>query len=83
MSQAKFQKRQREMARAEKAKAKAARKQERIEAAAMAADEPTPDVDAGSVMAKLEQLHQDFADDKIEFDEFEETKQELLSQLQV
>jgi len=83
MSQAKFQKRQREMARAEKAKAKAARKQERLEAAAEAADEPTPEVDAGSVMAQLEKLHQDFADDKIEFDEFEETKQELLSQLQV
>jgi len=83
MSQAKFQKRQREMARAEKKKAKDARKQERIEAAAEAGDEPTPDVDAGSVMAKLEQLHQDFSDDKIEFDEFEEAKQELLSKLQV
>ena len=82
MSQAKFQKRQREMAKAEKKKAKEARKQERQEAA----DEETdaaPDVDAGSVMAKLEKLHQDFADDKIEFDEFEETKQDLLSKLQV
>ena len=74
MSQAKFQKRQREMARAEKAKAKAARKQERLEAAAEAADAPTPEVDAGSVMAKLEKLHQDFADDKIDFDEFEENQ---------
>ena len=83
MSQAKFQKRQREMARAEKAKAKAARKQERQEAAAAAADEPAAEVDAESVMAKLERLHQDFADDKIDFDEFEEQKQELLSQLQV
>jgi hypothetical protein len=83
MSQAKFQKRQREMARADKAKAKAARKQERVEAAAEAADEPAPDVDAGRVMAKLEQLHQDFADDKIEFDEFEEAKQDLLNKLQV
>lgn len=83
MSQAKFQKRQREMARAEKAKAKAARKQDRIEAAAEAGDEPAPEVDAGSVMAKLEKLHKDFADEKIDFDKFEETKQELLSQLQV
>jgi hypothetical protein len=83
MSQAKFQKRQREMARAEKAKAKAARKQERVEAAAEAGDEPTPDVDAGSVMAKLEKLHKDFADEKVDFDTFEEAKQELLSQLQV
>lgn len=83
MSQAKFQKRQREMAKSDRAKAKAARKVERAEAAAEAGDEPSPDVDAGSVMAKLEQLHQDFADDKIDFDEFEETKQKLLSQLQV
>jgi hypothetical protein len=83
MSQAKFQKRQREMARAEKKKAKEARKQERQEAADDAGDEAAPQVDAGNVMAKLEQLHQDFADDKIEFDEFEETKQQLLSKLQV
>lgn len=83
MSQAKFQKRQREMARAEKAKAKAARKQERIEAAAEAGEQPTPEVDEGNVMAKLEQLHKDFADEKIDFEQFEETKQELLSQLQV
>ena len=83
MSQAKFQKRQREMAKAEKAKAKAARKQERQEAAAAATDDETVEVDAGSVMAKLEKLHQDFADEKVDFDEFEERKQELLSQLQV
>ena len=82
MSQAKFQKRQREMAKAEKKKAKEARKQERQEAADEEID-ASPDVDAGSVMAKLEKLHQDFADDKIEFDEFEETKQDLLSKLQV
>lgn len=82
MSQAKFQKRQREMAKAEKKKAKEARKQERQEAADEETD-ASPDVDAGSVMAKLEKLHQDFADDKIEFDEFEETKQDLLSKLQV
>lgn len=83
MSQAKFQKRQREMARAEKKKAKEARKQERQEAAEEAGDEPAAEVDAGNVMAKLEKLHQEFADDKIEFEEFEEKKQELLSQLQV
>ncbi len=83
MSQAKFQKRQREMARAEKKKAKETRKQERQEAAEDAGDAPAADIDAGNVMAKLEQLHQDFADDKIEFDQFEETKQELLSKLQV
>ncbi len=83
MSQAKFQKRQREMAKAEKKKAKELRKQERQEAAEEAAGQESPAVDAGSVMAKLERLHQDFADDKVDFDEFEERKQELLDQLQV
>jgi hypothetical protein len=83
MSQAKFQKRQREMARAEKAKAKAARKQERQEASADEADQPAASVDAGSVMSELEQLHKDFADEKIDFEKFEETKQDLLSKLQV
>jgi hypothetical protein len=83
MSQAKFQKRQREMARAEKSKAKAARKQERQEASADESDEPSASVDAGSVMSQLEQLHKDFADEKIDFEQFEETKQDLLNQLQV
>ncbi len=83
MSQARFQKRQREMQRAEKAKAKAARKAERLEAAAEVDDTAEPVADAGAVMAKLEALHKAFADEQISFDEFEEKKQELLSQLQV
>jgi hypothetical protein len=82
MSQARFQKRQREMQRAEKAKAKAARKAERLEAAAEA-PEDTATADPGAVMAKLEALHKAFDDDQISFDDFEEAKQELLSQLQV
>ncbi len=83
MSQARFQKRQREMQRAEKAKAKAARKAERLEAAAEAPDEDTSASDPEAVMVKLEALHTAFADDKITFDDFEQTKQELLDQLQV
>jgi hypothetical protein len=84
MSQARFQKRQREMARAEKAKAKAARKAERIEAAAEAADAPPePSADPEAVMAQLEKLHQQFADDEVDFDEFEEKKAELLGRLTV
>jgi len=83
MSQARFQKRQREMQRAEKAKAKAARKAERLEAAAEAPETETATTDHGAVMAKLEALHKAFADEQIGFDEFEEAKQELLSQLQV
>ena len=34
-------------------------------------------------MAKLEALHKAFDDDQINFDDFGEAKQELLSQLQV
>lgn len=84
MSQARFQKRQREMARAEKAKAKAARKADRLEAAAEAADAPAePSADPEVVMAQLEKLHQQFADDEVDFDEFEEKKAELLGRLTV
>lgn len=82
MSQARFQKRQREMAKAEKAKAKAARKAERLEGADDEQDD-APAVDAESVMTKLEALHKAFADDQMAFDDFETAKQELLSQLQV
>lgn len=83
MSQARFQKRQREMQRAEKAKAKAARKAERLEAAAEAPDDDTSGSDPEAVMAKLEALHTAFADDQINFEDFEQAKQELLDQLQV
>ena len=83
MSQARFQKRQREMQRAEKAKAKAARKADRLEAATDESDDAVSDADPAVVMAKLEALHQKFADDEIDFDDFEEKKNELLSQLQV
>jgi hypothetical protein len=83
MSQARFQKRQREMARAEKLKAKVARKAERIEAAAEAGDPPPSQHDPGTVMAELELLHKKFADEQINFEEFEEQKAELLSRLVV
>lgn len=83
MSQARFQKRQREMARQEKAKAKAARREERQEAAAEAADAPKPVVDHDAVIGQLADLHKQFEDDKINFDDFEEAKLELLAKLQV
>ena len=83
MSQARFQKRQREMQRAEKAKAKAARKADRLEAAAETSESTEPVADPEKVMAQLEALHKAFADEKLSFDDFEEKKQELLSQLQV
>ena len=85
MSQASFQKRMREKARAEKAALKQQRKQERAAAAAEADEETddTPAVPQEQVLAQLETLHQQFADDKIDFDDFEERKQELIAKLSV
>lgn len=83
MSQAKFQKRMREKAKQEKQAAKRERKAERAEAAE-ADDGPAPDAPPEStVLEQLAALHTQFADDAIDFDEFEERKQELLAQLDV
>lgn len=84
MSQASFQKRMREKARAEKAALKQQRKQERAAAAAEAGDEaPGESVPQDQVLAQLETLHRQFADDQIEFEDFEERKQELMAQLNI
>lgn len=84
MSQARFQKMQREKAKREKAQAKAERKAQRAEEAEMAADEDDADVPPQEqVIAKLAKLHEQFDDDQIDFDTFEERKQELMAQLQV
>lgn len=86
MSQASFQKRMREKARAEKAALKRERRIERAAASAEASDEPdddTPQVPQERVLAQLETLHQQFADEKIDFEAFEERKQELIAQLSV
>ncbi len=85
MSQARFQKMQREKAKREKAQAKAERKAQRAEEAELAA-ESDDDSDAPpqeQVIAKLAKLHEQFDDDQIDFDTFEERKQELMDQLQV
>lgn len=84
MSQAKFQKRMREKARQEKAEAKRQRKEERAAEAEAAADEPAePVAPQDEVLAQLAALHQRFDDDQIDFDDFEERKQELLAKLAV
>lgn len=87
MSQARFQKRMREKAKQEKQAAKRERKAERAEAAEAADGDPEASVgDAPpqeTVLEQLAALHARFADDAIEFDEFEERKQELLAQLDV
>lgn len=84
MSQARFQKRMREKAKQEKQAAKRERKAERAEAEAAADEDPTSDAPPeATVLEQLAALHARFADDAIDFDEFEERKQELLAQLDV
>ncbi|MEQ8438187.1 MAG: hypothetical protein RIB65_11905 [Ilumatobacter fluminis] len=84
MSQASFQKRMREKKRQEKKEAKRERKEERAaeaEAAAAEPDEPVAPQD--EVLAQLAALHKRFDDEQIDFDEFEERKQELMAKLAV
>jgi len=85
MSQARFQKMQREKAKREKAIAKQERKAQRAEEAELAAaEEPDePAVPESTVLEQLAALHQRFDDDQIDFETFEERKQELIAQLDV
>lgn len=83
MSQARFQKRMREKAKQEKQAAKRERKAERAEAAEVADDVVAEAPPEETVLEQLAALHARFADDAIEFEEFEERKHELLAQLDV
>ena len=87
MSQARFQKRQREKARQEKAAAKRDRRAARLEAATSALPDTLPDAlpqdNETRVLAELGELHREFADGALEFEEFEERKQSLLAQLEL
>jgi hypothetical protein len=85
MSQARFQKRMREKAKQEKAAAKRARRAERAEAALATSEEPADDdvPEQEDVIAQLAKLHERFDDDRIDFDTFQEEKQELIAQLRV
>ncbi len=81
MSQASFQKRQREKQRQERAEAKQMRRQERRDRP----DEPAPAPVAGqaATLEALAQLHAAFADEQMSFEEFEEAKARLTAQLRV
>jgi hypothetical protein len=82
MSQARFQKQQREKARREKAAAKWARRVERRDTTA--SDEvPVPVVDEATVLAELAELHQRFDAGAITFDDFTTVKDELMGRLDV
>ena len=85
MSQARFQKQQREKARRERTAAKMAKRAERGAATEAEAEaEPlAPPADQGAVLVELADLHQRFENGDITFDDFEVTKQQLTEQLDV
>ncbi len=86
MSQAQFQKRQREKDRREKAAAKRERKVARAEEAAAgpdAGDEPATGRSQEGVLAELAALHEQFDAEQIDFDTFADRKAELLAELSV
>lgn len=80
MSQARFQKQQREKARRERAAAKWARRVERGNATP---PEPEPLRDQATVLAELAALHERFDAGLITFDDFEAAKSGLTAQLDV
>lgn len=82
MSQARFQKQQREKARQEKAAAKRDRKAARAESADADGDQADAPPQE-RVLADLAALHTRFEAGGMDFDEFEELKRELLAQLDV
>jgi hypothetical protein len=80
VSQARFQKQQREKARQERNAAKAAR---RVERDNTAPSEPGPQRDQAAVLADLAALHEKFDAGLMNFDDFEAAKAELTEQLDV
>ena len=84
MSQARFQKRDRDKAQKEKAALKRARRAERSEMPAADPSNDTPPVHSeGDVLAELAALHAQFDAEAISFEDFEQAKAMLLERLQV
>ena len=81
MSQARFQKQQREKARRERAAAKWAKRAERNGAEAPAPAGPSRD--QATVLDELAALHASFDAGEVEFEEFETAKQRLVEDLDV
>lgn len=82
MSQARFQKMQREKARRERAAAKVARKEERRQESAEA-EPPAAPVDQTAVLDDLARLHERFEAKQIEFDDFVAEKERLTELLDI
>jgi hypothetical protein len=82
MSQASFQKQQRERARKEKAALKAARKEER-RAEAGTDETPTTATDEAKVLDALAALHARFEAGGMTFEDFEAARDELIARLAV
>jgi hypothetical protein len=80
VSQASFQKQQREKLRRERAAAKLARRAERSSAPEIA---DAPASDQAAVLAELAELHERFGAGLITFEDFEVSKQQLTQQLDV
>ena len=80
MSQARFQKQQREKARRERAAAKWAK---RVERGNTTPPEPEPQHDQATVLAELAAVHERFDAGLVTFDDFEAAKQQLTAQLDV
>ena len=81
MSQARFQKQQREKARRERAAAKWAKRVERANADAPESAKPVRE--QADVLAELATLHARFEAGEMSFEEFEVTKQQVTDQLDV
>jgi len=78
MSQAKFQKQQREKARREKAAAKFARRDERKAAQEEAANvAPTSPAEEAATLAELADLHARYDAGEVSFEDFEASRTEL------
>jgi hypothetical protein len=83
MSQASFQKQQRERARKEKAALKAARKEERRAEAGAEDEAPTTETDQAKVLDALAALHARFEEGGMTFEDFEAARDELTARLSV
>jgi hypothetical protein len=83
MSQASFQKQQREKARRDRAAAKSARREERRSEARQETRPPSPSCDEAAVLGELAALHARFDDGSIAFEEFEMAKEQLTARLSI